>query len=360
MVNIGLDLNNFYKNKKVFITGHTGFKGSWLALWLKKMGADVTAYSLPPKGVSLFQLSGIENEINSHFGDIRDYNNLLAVLKKSQAEIVIHMAAQAFVLESYHDPITTYTTNVIGTANLFEAIRQTPSIKAVVNVTTDKCYQNNELDIAFKEDDRLGGHDPYSASKACAEIVTSCWRDSFFAKQKIMLASARAGNVIGGGDFSDNRIIPDIIRAIEKNETVKLRNPYSTRPWQHVLDPVRGYMILAMKLFNEGEKFASAYNFGPNKNSVITVEDIAKNFITKIGSGKYETQKNNEFYEAKTLRLDSNKATKELGWEPLLDFTQAINFTSLWYENYLSKKTNIKDFTLTQIDSFCQLKNSKL
>lgn len=355
-MNIIQNLNNFYKGKKVFITGHTGFKGSWLALWLKKMGAEVTAFSLPPQGKSLFEMTGLSSEVDSIFGDIRNYDALFAAIKRSQAEIVIHMAAQAFVLESYRDPLTTYTTNVIGTVNLFEAVRKTSKIQAIVNITTDKCYQNNELDLAFKEDDRLGGHDPYSSSKACAEIATSCWRDSFFAKENIMLASARAGNVIGGGDFSQDRVIPDIIRAIENGEAVNLRSPKSTRPWQHVLDPLCGYLTLAMKLFEEKEKFAGAYNFGPDKQSSICVEDIAKTFIKKIGRGKYSIKNNEEFYEAKTLRLDNCKARKELGWSPALDFNEAINFTAIWYENYLNQKNNIKDFTLHQIDSFCELK----
>jgi CDP-glucose 4,6-dehydratase len=348
------DLENFYKNKKVFVTGHTGFKGSWLVLWLKKLGADVTAYSLPPEGESLFELAGIENEIKSVFGDIRNYNDLFVALKKSEAEIVIHMAAQAFVLESYRDPIKTYETNVAGTINLFEAIRKVSSVKAVLNVTTDKCYENQELNLPFKEDDKLGGHDPYSSSKACSEIITSCWRDSFFAQSGVMLASARAGNVIGGGDFSQDRVIPDIIRAIKKNEKVILRSPKSIRPWQHVLEPLLGYLMLVMSLFNEKEKFTSAYNFGPDKESKITVEDITKTFINKIGFGSYDVKKDEQFYEAKTLRLDNGKAKEQLGWKPIFDFDQAIDFTAIWYANYLNKKISIKDFTLQQISLFCK------
>lgn len=354
-VNIISELENFYKNKKVFITGHTGFKGSWLVLWLKKLGAEVTAYSLPPEKESLFELAGIENEVKSIFGDIRNYDELLSALKKSEAEIVIHMAAQAFVLESYHNPTGTYETNVMGTINLFEAIRKVPTVKAVVNVTTDKCYENQELNLPFKEDDKLGGHDPYSSSKACSEIITSCWRDSFFSKSGVMLASARAGNVIGGGDFSKDRIIPDIIRAIEKNEKVILRSPNSIRPWQHVLEPLLGYMILAMKLFREKENLAAAYNFGPDKESKITVEDIVKTFIQKIAMGNYEIKENEQFYEAKTLRLDNNKAKKTLGWKPVFGFDETIDFTAIWYANYLNKKIPIKDFTLQQIELFCSL-----
>lgn len=350
------NLENFYKNKKVFVTGHTGFKGSWLVLWLKKMGAEVTAFALPPQGESLFQLTGIKNEINSILGDVRNYRDLLAALKKSQAEVVIHMAAQAFVLESYHNPVATYETNIIGTINLFEAIRKVEGIKAVINVTTDKCYENKEFDLPFTEEDKLGGHDPYSSSKACSEIATSCWRDSFFSKNGVMLASARAGNVIGGGDFSEDRIIPDILRSIQKNEKLFLRSPKSTRPWQHVLEPLLGYMILAMKLFEKGKKFACAYNFGPDKKSTITVEDITKTFIKKIGHGTYEIKEDKKFHEAKTLRLDNSKAKKELDWKPLLNFDQTIDLTTAWYENYLNKKTSIKDFTLEQIDVFCELK----
>ena len=314
----------------------------------------MTAYSLPPEGESLFELAGIENEVKSVFGDIRNYDDLFAALKKSEAEIVIHMAAQAFVLESYRDPIATYETNVIGTVNLFEAIRKVPSVKAVLNITTDKCYENKELNLPFKEGDRLGGHDPYSSSKACSEIITSCWRDSFFAQSGVMIASARAGNVIGGGDFSADRIIPDIVRAIAKNEKVILRSPKSIRPWQHVLEPLLGYLTLVMNLFNEKEKFASAYNFGPDKESKITVEDITKTFINKIGFGSYDVTKDEQFHEAKTLRLDNSKAKEHLGWKPIFDFDQAIDFTANWYENFLDKKIATKDFTEQQINLFCK------
>lgn len=349
------DLKKFYKGKKIFLTGHTGFKGSWLALWLKELGAEVTAFALPPIDESLFELTKIDNEITSIFGDICDKKSLLAALSKSQPEIVLHLAAQPFVLESYREPTKTFETNVIGVVNLFEAIRQTPSVKAVVNVTTDKCYENKELNLPFREEDKLGGHDPYSASKACSEIVTSCWRDSFFVKSGVNLASARAGNVIGGGDFSAQRLIPDIFQAIKRNEKVILRNPNSTRPWQHVLESLYGYLILTKKLFEEGEKFAGAYNFGPDKESKITVEDITKAFIKKIARGSYEIKKDEKFYEAKTLRLDNSKAKQELGWKPILDFDQTLEFSVSWYENYLSQKTEIKKFTISQIHKFCEL-----
>lgn len=349
------DLKQFYKNKRVFITGHSGFKGSWLVLWLKEMGANVGSYSLVPEEESLFNLAQIDEGIISVFGDIRNYESLYNAIEKFQPDIIIHMAAQAFVLESYHNPISTYETNVIGTVNLFEAARKVSSIKSIVNVTTDKCYENKELNIAFKEEDRLGGHDPYSSSKACSEIVTSCWRDSFFSKSDVMIASARAGNVIGGGDFSKDRIIPDIVRSISRNEELFLRSPKATRPWQHVCEPLLGYMMLAMKLFQEGNSYATAYNFGPDKESSISVRDIADLFIQKIGKGSYKCRENSELYEAKTLRLDNKKSKTDLGWNPLFTFEQAIDFTACWYENYFSRKQKIRDFTIEQINKFCEL-----
>lgn len=347
------DLQNFYKDKKVFITGHSGFKGSWMVLWLKQMGAQITAFSLAPEKPSLFEMAQVVDGINSTFGDVRNYDALFLALKKSEAEIVIHMAAQAFVLESYLEPLATYETNIMGTINLFEAARKLPHVKAIVNVTTDKCYENKELNLPFVEGDALGGHDPYSSSKACSEIATSCWRDSFFSKSSTMLASARAGNVIGGGDFSKDRIIPDIIRALEKNEKLFLRSPQATRPWQHVLEPVYGYLLLAKKIFEEGKDFTSAFNFGPNNASSITVEDIAKTFIEKIGQGSYEVKKDVKFHEAQSLRLDNSKARKELGWKPIFTFDEAIELTAIWYANYLNKKIPIQDFTLNQINYFC-------
>lgn len=345
-------LENFYKNKKILVTGHTGFKGSWLCLWLRKMGADVFGYALQPESTSLFNLANIKNNTHSVFGDIRDYNQFFDAIKTFKPEIIFHLAAQPLVLESYHQPIETYQTNVMGTINLFEIARKIAGIKAIVNITTDKCYENKNLDIAFKEDDKLGGYDPYSSSKACSEIVTSCWRDSFLANEGIALASARAGNVIGGGDFCKYRIIPDIIRAIEKNEKVILRSPNSTRPWQHVLEPLLGYMILAMKLLESNKNFSSAYNFGPDVQNIVNVEAVAKNFIKQIGSGNYGIESNEKLYEAKTLKLDNNKAKSELGWKPILDFTTTIDFTAQWYKNYLNKSCDIKDFTNLQIENY--------
>jgi CDP-glucose 4,6-dehydratase len=345
-------LNKFYKNKKILVTGHTGFKGSWLSMWLENLGADVSGYALEADKISLFELAGIKNSINSAIGDIRDYDSFFAAVKKFQPEIIFHLAAQPLVRESYHAPIETYQTNVMGTINLFEIVRKVGGIKAIVNVTTDKCYENKNLNIAFKENDKLGGYDPYSSSKACSEIVTSCWRDSFFTKEGIALASARAGNVIGGGDFCKDRIIPDIIKAIEKNEKVILRNPNATRPWQHVLEPILGYMILAMQLFQDQKNFSSAYNFGPDVKNIMNVETVTQNFIESVGSGSYEIRADEQLYEAKTLRLDNNKARSELGWKPIFDFLQTINFTANWYRNYLNGCDDVRNFTNTQIEEY--------
>lgn len=352
-----LQLKDFYQGKKVFVTGHTGFKGSWLCLWLKEMGAEVTAFSLPPEGVSMFELINLKQDVNSIFGDICHQKELTKAIKDAKPEIVIHMAAQALVRKSYREPLLTYQTNVIGTINLFEAVRKVGTVKSIVNITTDKCYENKELNVTFREDDKLGGHDPYSSSKACAEIVTSCWSDSFFAKDKIYLASARAGNVIGGGDFSEDRVIPDIIRAIESNNKVTLRSPNSTRPWQHVLEPLAGYLILAMKLFEEGKNFVGAYNFGPDKESIITVEDITKNFIKNIGQGSYQIIPDPNLYEAKTLRLDNNKAKEKLNWQPVLNFNKTIEYTGDWYKIYLNDKKYLRKFTLKQINQYIQSGN---
>lgn len=345
-------LKKFYKNKNVFITGHTGFKGSWLCLVLKELQANITGYALPPENISLFELADIKKDVNSILGDIRNYDDFFDAIKKSSPEIILHLAAQPLVRESYYQPVATYQTNVMGTINLLEATRKVKTIKTIVNVTTDKCYENKNLDIAFKEDDKLGGHDPYSSSKACSEIVTSCWRDSFLAKENIAIASARAGNVIGGGDFSADRIIPDIVRAILQNQKVTLRNPLATRPWQHVLEPIIGYLILAMKLSENPKRFSSAYNFGPELSNIKDVETICESFIKKIGQGSYGVKPDENLYEAKTLKLDNNKAKSELGWQPIFNFNQTIDFTVDWYLEYILSRKPLKDFTLKQIQQY--------
>lgn len=358
------ELRNFYKDKKVIVTGHTGFKGSWLCLCLKMLGAKVHGYSLSPVNIrgNLFELLELEKEIDgSVFGDVRDFNKLRDFIKNTQADIIIHMAAQPLVRKSYNDPIETYCVNMMGTVNLFEAIKQeSQNTKAIINVTTDKCYENKEWLYPYRESDRLGGHDPYSASKACAELITSSYRKSFFEEMNINLASARAGNVIGGGDFAEDRIIPDIIEAISKKEKIILRNPNAIRPWQHVLDALFGYLILGMKLFEDGSKYSTAYNFAPNNNEAITVEEVTKLFISSLEEEDCKiTIKNSNIHEATFLKLDNSKAKSELGWNPLFITSLSINYTAEWFKNYLDKNTNIKAFTNKQIKEYFNLINNK-
>ncbi|MFC4599692.1 CDP-glucose 4,6-dehydratase [Cohnella hongkongensis] len=295
--------SSFWENKKVFVTGHTGFKGSWLSLWLSHKGARVTGYSLsPPTSPSLFKLAKVESQIEkSILGNIIDYDRLNSALQEAQPEIVIHMAAQPLVRESYKSPLETYQVNVMGTVNLFEAIRNTESVRAVVNVTTDKCYQNNEWEWGYRENEPLGGYDPYSSSKACSELVTAAYRNSFFPKDLyashgVAIASARAGNVIGGGDWATDRLIPDVIRSMLKREKVTIRNPHSIRPWQHVLEPLGGYMLLAELLYEHGTQYGEAWNFGPEDQDVKPVQWIVENLAYKWGlsSELYDIDRNSK------------------------------------------------------------------
>ncbi len=347
------DLESFYCGKRVFVTGHTGFKGSWLSLWLEMMGAKVAGFALQAEEESLFNSVQLDRTIDrSLIGDIRNSSEIGAAIKDFAPEILIHMAAQPLVRQSYYDPLTTYETNVIGTLNVFEAARKSDDVKVIVNITTDKCYENKEIDYAYQEDDSLGGYDPYSSSKACAEILTSSYRRSFFAKKGIYVASARAGNVIGGGDFSVDRIIPDIFRSIRAEKKVILRAPNSIRPWQHVLESVSGYLILAKKLYEKGEKFAQAYNFGPNNSAEKNVETLTKTFIEKIGIGSYEISNNADLHEAGILKLNNSRAKKELNWHPKLSFEETVEWSAAWYKNYFEKKSDLKYFTLNQIKKF--------
>jgi CDP-glucose 4,6-dehydratase len=344
---------NFYRNKKIFLSGHTGFKGAWLSCWLKMMGAKVCGFSLKPENESLFNILELSQELDeSHFGDIRNAQLLEKTINNFQPEIIIHMAAQALVKASYFDPRTTYETNVIGTLNIFEAARKAGSVKAIVNITTDKCYENKEINYAYQEEDPMGGYDPYSSSKACAEILTSSYRRSFMQKEGIALASVRAGNVIGGGDFSIDRIIPDIFRSIRDGKKVELRSPNAVRPWQHVMEPLLGYLTLAQNLFEKGNDFAKAYNFGPDFDSQENVETLTKNFIQKIGVGAYEINDNADLHEAGILMLNNNRAKNELKWQPRLSFNETISWTADWYKNYIKNKDDVRNFTIEQIKNF--------
>jgi CDP-glucose 4,6-dehydratase len=351
---------NFWSGKKVFITGHTGFKGSWLSLWLQNSGAQVTGYALePPTTPNMFEVAGVAGGMKSIIGDIRDFASLSRVLGELKPEIVIHMAAQSVVRTSYEDPIQTYSTNVMGTVNLLEAVRGIVGVKAVVNVTTDKCYDNREWLWGYRENDPLGGFDPYSNSKACSELVTSAYRSSFFsnpiAEGGPAIATARAGNVLGGGDWTKDQLIPDVIRAIFEDKSIEMRNPHSIRPWQFVLDPLRGYLMLAEKLYNQGKKFAEAWNFGPLTQEVYEVEWIARR-ILKLWNEKDRIVYGNENgpHEAGYLKLDSSKSYHLLRWKPLLSIPVTVDWTVDWYRAYKGDK-DMKSITLDQIKSYEKL-----
>lgn len=352
---INIPERNFWKDKKVFITGHTGFKGSWLCLLLNHLGADVYGYALePPTKPSLYKEAKIDELITSYIGDIRDYDNLLKVIQKIQPEIVIHMAAQPLVRESYKNPIETYSTNVMGTVNLLEAIRYTSSVKAVVNVTTDKCYENREWHWGYRENEPMGGYDPYSNSKGCSELVTASFRNSFYnpkdySKHGVAVATARAGNVIGGGDWAEDRLIPDFIRSIIKGEKLKIRSPYAIRPWQHVLEPLTGYLMLAEKLFTEGSKYAEAWNFGPDDKDAKNVEWISMTICDLWGDGaSFSIDTNPQPHEANYLKLDCSKAKAGLGWTPKWNIETALKSIVDWNKAFL-KGEDICKVTENQI-----------
>jgi CDP-glucose 4,6-dehydratase len=335
---VRMDFMDLYRNKKVLITGHTGFKGGWLAIWLNMLGAKVGGYALDPvyeKGI--FHSSGITDQILDYRADIRDRNKLFEFFNKEQPEIVFHMAAQPLVLESYNNPVETFEVNVQGTVNVLEAIRQTSSVKAAVMITTDKCYENKEMIWGYRENEPMGGHDPYSASKGAAELVISAYRRSFFMGEgKPAIASARAGNVMGGGDWSENRLIPDIWKAILANKTIEIRNPQAIRPWQHVLDPLFGYLKLGAALLHSPGQFAEAWNFGPFTHDVHSVKNVVENIIFYSGKGEWnDLSKPGQMHEATLLMLDITKAIQKLHWQPVLDFHESIKFTVEWYKDAL-------------------------
>jgi CDP-glucose 4,6-dehydratase len=337
--------SSFYKNKIVFITGHTGFKGSWLCLWLHLLGAKVIGYALnPPTNPSLFDLCRIDEFMRSTIADVRDGVSLTNAMLAAKPDIVIHMAAQPLVRDSYKIPVETYATNVMGTVNLFEATRHCKTVKAVINVTTDKCYENKEWVWGYRESEPLGGYDPYSNSKGCSELVTSAYRSSYFnpkdhAAHGVGVASARSGNVIGGGDWASDRLVPDCIRAILKGEKVIIRNPQAIRPWQHVLEPLTGYLMLAQKLYEDGPRYSEAWNFGPDGSDAKPVEWLVKELCAKWGgNASYALDTGKHPHEAHYLKLDCSKAKTVLGWRPLWDLEKAIDSVIEWTKAYAGKR----------------------
>ncbi len=344
---------NFWQNKRVFITGHTGFKGSWLSLWLHSLGSIVTGYALqPPTNPSLYELCRINELLESNIADVRDKDVLSEALVQAQPEIVFHMAAQPLVRYSYLNPVETYETNVMGTVNLLESVRECKSVRAVVNITTDKCYQNNEWYWGYRENDQLGGYDPYSASKACSELITASYRNSFFNKNSVALASVRAGNVIGGGDWAEDRLIPDCIKSLLNNEAILIRNPNAIRPWQHVLEPLSGYIMLAEHLYKDGTDFAEAWNFGPDDSDVKTVEWIVDTICRKWeSSAKYDIVEGNHPHEAKYLKLDCSKARQKLDWQPNWNLEKALDKIIEWTLAY-KNGMDMRKACLKQISDF--------
>lgn len=344
----------FWKGKKVFLTGHTGFKGSWLSLWLNSLGATVKGYALePPTTPSLFKEANVNNYIQSTIGDIRDLETLSKSMMDFNPDILIHMAAQPLVRLSYQQPLETYSTNVMGTLHVLEAARRCKNLRAIVNVTTDKCYENKEWEWGYREHEPMGGHDPYSNSKGCAELVTSAYRKSFFTDPDgTLLASARAGNVIGGGDWADDRLIPDILRAFEKENPVIIRNPQATRPWQHVLEPLGGYLVLAQSLVEKGHTFADGWNFGPKDEDVEPVEWILNKMVGYWGKGaSWQLTSDAQPHEAKYLKLDISKARMHLGWTPTWRLDATLHKIVDWHRAWLSHE-KMDTYSLAEINHY--------
>ena len=353
---------NIYKGKKVIVTGHTGFKGSWLSIWLKHLGADVYGYALDPYSENdNFVKTGLTNQIHHQIGDVRNGTQLKAYFQEIQPDFAFHLAAQPLVLLSYQDPQGTFETNLLGVINFLEAVRSTPSVKVAVNVTSDKCYDNKEWIWGYRENDAMGGKDPYSASKGCAELITASYIHSFFSKEdSCSVASARAGNVIGGGDWAADRIVPDFFRAQWKNEKLHIRNPYATRPWEHVLEPLSGYLTLAAKMFLEGRKFSGGWNFGPEDAANFSVQELIDAILIEDNRGGYTFPENLEKpHEATLLKLDISKAVGLLKWKPTLSFTETIQFTVKGYSDEQQYPNEVFQKRIDQILHYTELARLK-
>ena len=345
----------FWKNKKVFLTGHTGFKGSWLSLWLQTLGAELFGYALEPETTpNLFNIASVAKQMTSYFGNILDKDTLEKKISDFKPEIIIHMAAQPLVRRSYEDPKLTYQTNVMGTLNLLEALRKSKSTVVFINVTTDKCYENNEWHWGYRENEKLGGYDPYSSSKACSEILTSSYRNSFFSSYDVALATARAGNVIGGGDFSQDRLLPDFFKSLDLSKNVVIRNPSAIRPWQHVLCPLSGYLLLAERMFSNPKKYSEAWNFGPSDDDARNVKWIIEKLCSMPNDKKIDfiiNKETNSLHEATYLKLDCSKARSELNWEPKMNLNLALKNIWDWHQAY-SNNHDMHEFTLHQIKNY--------
>jgi CDP-glucose 4,6-dehydratase len=345
--------SSFWRGRKVFVTGHTGFKGGWLCLWLRSLGAEVHGYALtPPTDPNIFTVARVGEDLaSSNIADIRDYRKLSAAIKDVQPELIFHLAAQPLVRHSYENPVETYEVNVMGVVHLLEAVRTVKSVRAVVNVTTDKCYENRERLQGYRESEAMGGHDPYSSSKGCAELVTATYRSSFLAGAGIAAATARAGNIIGGGDWADDRLVPDFLRALDSCSTLTIRSPESVRPWQHVLEPISGYLVLAERLHAQGAEYAEAWNFGPRDEDARTVGWIVERLASQCPSVTWERDASPKPHEAHYLKLDSSKAGARLNWKPRWHLGTALDKTLEWHHAW-RKGGNMQAVTLSQIDEF--------
>lgn len=344
---------SFWKDKRVFLTGHTGFKGGWLALWLADMGAEIYGYALsPPTEPNFFSICKLPVKLkDSAIADIRDVAALTHAMQAAQPHIVLHLAAQSLVRYSYTAPVETYAVNVMGTVNLLEAIRQTPGVKAIINVTSDKCYENREWILPYRENEAMGGYDPYSSSKGCSELVTAAYRRSFLAPAGIHLASARAGNVIGGGDWAADRLLPDFFRALDAGQTLMIRSPSATRPWQHVLEPLSGYLALAEMLYTEGRDFAEAWNFGPEESDARPVQWIVEHLCSRVSGCTWQCDNAPQPHEANYLKLDSSKANLELGWRPRWNLQSALDYSLAWHEAW-KRGADMATTSLAQIREY--------
>ncbi|MCL0029644.1 CDP-glucose 4,6-dehydratase [Dehalococcoidia bacterium] len=360
---------DLYQGKRVLITGHTGFKGSWLALWLKELGAEVLGYSLePPTTPNFFEATGLEKAIGSVLGDIRDEGHLISVFHQFKPEFVFHLAAQPLVRLSYEEPQLTYTTNVMGTVNILEAVRKTKSVRVAVMVTSDKCYENKEWIYGYREIDPMGGYDPYSSSKGCAELVIAAYIRSFFSSERyqshgVAVASVRAGNVIGGGDWGADRLVPDCVRGLSQDEVVVMRHPEAVRPWQYILEPLSGYLWLAARMHTQGPKFGGAWNLGPHEEDMLTVREIVELAISLWGKGTYRIDGADHPHEAKLLKLDCSKAHRSLKWRPAYDVYKAIEETIEWYRRFYSEADgtggSMHELSVAQINKYVNVAHKK-